>query len=309
MESYSHLPQLSNVQLDMSNLKDAQLMKTNPNRGRGYTAGNSCTIEVVIGNKTTKLLIDPGAFFSCLGKSFLKACAPHFEDQLLTIDGMKLNSASNPMKELGIFETTVIFPHINGNLIITVEFVIMRNFSSTHFILGNDYLIIQITVRKVAKVNLELKRFKSEQLSEAEISLYLTDKQENELSALSYEHKEAFLSDEEPLGAVIGQEVDIILNIEKPYSPLLRRPAYPASPKSREALETHIKELLDLGVIKKVGHSEEVEITTSVIVAWHNGKSRMVGDFRALNTYTVPDRHPILKIQIALTQISQAVCP
>ncbi|MBW0546954.1 hypothetical protein O181_086669 [Austropuccinia psidii MF-1] len=33
----------------------------------------------------------------------------------------------------------------------------------------------------------------------------------------------------------------------------------------------------------------------------------MVGDFRALNTYPVPDRYPIPKIQIALTQISQAV--
>ncbi|MBW0528295.1 hypothetical protein O181_068010 [Austropuccinia psidii MF-1] len=93
--------------------------------------------------------------------------------------------------------------------------------------------------------------------------------------------------------------------MEKPYPPLLRRPAYPARSKSREALETHIKELLDLGVIKKVGHNEEVEITTPVIVAWHNGKSRMVGDFRAPNTYTVPDRYPIPKIKIALTQISQ----
>ncbi|MBW0534684.1 hypothetical protein O181_074399 [Austropuccinia psidii MF-1] len=44
-----------------------------------------------------------------------------------------------------------------------------------------------------------------------------------------------------------------------------------------------------------------------MIVAWHNGKSRMVGDFRALNTYTVPDRYPTPNIQIALTQISQAV--
>ncbi|MBW0551873.1 hypothetical protein O181_091588 [Austropuccinia psidii MF-1] len=130
---------------------------------------------------------------------------------------------------------------------------------------------------------------------------------ENELSALLYDHKEAFASDKEPLGAIFGHEVDIILNIERLYPPLLRRAAYPATPKSREALQIHIKEALDLGVIRKVGHNEEVETTTPVIVAWNNGKSRMVGDFRALRTYTVPDRYPIPKIQIALTQISQAV--
>ncbi|MBW0589415.1 hypothetical protein O181_129130 [Austropuccinia psidii MF-1] len=86
-------------------------------------------------------------------------------------------------------------------------------------------------------------------LREAEISLHLTDKQENEISSLLYDHKGAFASDKEPLGAIIGHEVNIILNIERPYPELLRRPAYPASPKSREALETHIKELLDHGVI------------------------------------------------------------
>ncbi|MBW0590405.1 hypothetical protein O181_130120 [Austropuccinia psidii MF-1] len=144
-------------------------------------------------------------------------------------------------------------------------------------------------------------------MREAERSLHLTDKQENELYSLLNDHKGAFASDKEPLGEIIGHEVDIILNIERPYPPLLRRTAYPASPKSREALETHIKELLDLGRISKVAHNEEVEITTPVIVAWHNGKSRMVGGFRALNTYTVPDRYPIQTIQISLTQISQAV--
>ncbi|MBW0554170.1 hypothetical protein O181_093885 [Austropuccinia psidii MF-1] len=165
----------------------------------------------------------------------------------------------------------------------------------------------QITVNKVSQVSLELEKFKSDQLNEAEISLHLTDKQENELLSLLYDHRGAFASDKEPLGAIIGHEVDIILNIERPYPPLLRRPAYPASPKSREALETHIKELLDIGVIRKVGHNEEVEIITPVIVAGNNGKSRMVGDFRALNTNTVPDRYPIPKIKIALAQRSQAV--
>ncbi|MBW0541357.1 hypothetical protein O181_081072 [Austropuccinia psidii MF-1] len=144
-------------------------------------------------------------------------------------------------------------------------------------------------------------------LNEAEISLHLTDNQENELSSLLFDLRGAFAPDKEPLGAIIGHEVDIIFNIERPYPPLLRRPAYPASPKSREALEIHIKELLDLGVRGKGDHNEEVEKTTPVILAWNNGKSRIVGDFRALNTYTVPDRYPIPKFQIALTQIYQAV--
>ncbi|MBW0538994.1 hypothetical protein O181_078709 [Austropuccinia psidii MF-1] len=97
------------------------------------------------------------------------------------------------------------------------------------------------------------------------------------------------------------------LELEKPYTPLLKRPAYPESPKSREALEIHIKELLDLGVTRKVGHNEELEITIPVIVAWHNGKARLVGNFRALSIYTFPDRYPIPKIQIALTQIYHEV--
>ncbi|MBW0528788.1 hypothetical protein O181_068503 [Austropuccinia psidii MF-1] len=265
MKSYSHFPQLSNSQLDLSKIQDAQLMKTKPNMGRGYTAGKSCITEVVIDNKPTKLLLDPGAFCSCLGNSFPKTCAPNFEDQFLPIDGMKFNSASNPMRELGIFETPFIFPNLNGKLRITVEFSVMENCSSTHFILGNEYLIIygidvhnkdryftigdnkrqkfaflpfkrQITVSKVAPVNLKLERFKSGQFNEAEISLHLTNKQENGLYSLLYDHREAFSSDKEPLGAIIGHAFDIILDIGRPYPPLLRRPAYPASPKSKEAL-------------------------------------------------------------------------
>ncbi|MBW0461281.1 hypothetical protein O181_000996 [Austropuccinia psidii MF-1] len=85
----------------------------------------------------------------------------------------------------------------------------------------------QVTLNKVSPVSLELENLKSEQLSEDEISLHLTDKQESEPSALLYDHKEAFSSDKEPLGAIVCHQVDIILNIERPYPPLLRRPAYP----------------------------------------------------------------------------------
>ncbi|MBW0528838.1 hypothetical protein O181_068553 [Austropuccinia psidii MF-1] len=110
----------------------------------------------------------------------------------------------------------------------------------------------------------------------------------------------------EPLGAIKRQEVNITLNIDRPYPPVLTRQAYTATPRAREVLEKYIQELIQLGVLRKVGHNEEVEVTTPVIIAWHNDKSRMVGDFRALNTYTVPDRYPIPRIQETLTQLSKA---
>ncbi|MBW0549818.1 hypothetical protein O181_089533 [Austropuccinia psidii MF-1] len=119
-------------------------------------------------------------------------------------------------------------------------------------------------------------------------------------------HKNAFENDKKALGAIIGHKIDIILNLEKPYPPLLRRPAYPAIPRARNSLEVYIKELIDLAVLRKVGHNEQVEVTTPVIIAWLNGKSRMVGDVRALKTYTIPDRYPITRILETLTQLSQA---
>ncbi|MBW0584727.1 hypothetical protein O181_124442 [Austropuccinia psidii MF-1] len=88
---------------------------------------------------------------------------------------------------------------------------------------------------------------------------------------LLFKYKNTFATDKEPLGGTIGHEVDIILNVEEPYPPLLRRRAYSASPRAREGLEVHIKELMDLQVLRKVGHNEEGEVTTTVIITWHNG--------------------------------------
>ncbi|MBW0589576.1 hypothetical protein O181_129291 [Austropuccinia psidii MF-1] len=63
---------------------------------------------------------------------------------------------------------------------------------------------------------------------------------------------------------------------------------------------------MKLGVLRKVGHNEEVEVKTAVIITWNNHKSRMVGDFRELSTYTIPDRYPIPRIHETLTQLSKA---
>ncbi|MBW0485870.1 hypothetical protein O181_025585 [Austropuccinia psidii MF-1] len=148
--------------------------------------------------------------------------------------------------------------------------------------------------------------FVENQLIEAQINPLLSPKMRHELVDLFYTFENAFPSDTEPLGAFKGHEVDITLNIDRPYPPVLGRPAYPASPRAKEALEKNIQELIKLGVLRKVGHNEEVAVTTPVIIAWHNYKSRMVEYLKALNTYTVPDRYPITRIQETFTQFSKA---
>ncbi|MBW0580560.1 hypothetical protein O181_120275 [Austropuccinia psidii MF-1] len=127
-----------------------------------------------------------------------------------------------------------------------------------------------------------------------------------ELIEILFKYREAFASHNEPLRAIKSHEVEILLNVERPYPPFLRRPAYPASPRAREALESHINDLMKLGVLRKVGHNEEVEVTNPVIIIWHNDKQEMVGDFRALNTYTISDRYLICRIHETSTELSKA---
>ncbi|MBW0573144.1 hypothetical protein O181_112859 [Austropuccinia psidii MF-1] len=114
------------------------------------------------------------------------------------------------------------------------------------------------------------------------IQSLINRKKKEKLIDLLFKYKNSFETDKEPLG-----------------------PAYPASPRVREALEVHIKEFIDLVVLRKVGHNEQLEVTTPVIITWNNGKSRMVGDFRALKTYTIPERYPNHRIHETLTQLSQ----
>ncbi|MBW0492374.1 hypothetical protein O181_032089 [Austropuccinia psidii MF-1] len=116
----------------------------------------------------------------------------------------------------------------------------------------------------------------------------------------------AFAFGEQPLGKIKGHDIELYLDVERPYPPVLRRPPYPASLETRKEIEKHINELLDMDAIKKIGHNEIVEITTPVLITWHYGKSRLCGDFRALNSYTKADRYPIPRIPHALDKLAKA---
>ncbi|MBW0515145.1 hypothetical protein O181_054860, partial [Austropuccinia psidii MF-1] len=116
----------------------------------------------------------------------------------------------------------------------------------------------QLNVIKNEEESQEKHSFVIEQLTELELNQELTEKVKARLMNLLFKYKKAFETDKEPSGAVIQTEVDIIVNVEKPYPLLLIRLAYPAIPTAREAWKVHIKELMDLGVLRNVGNNEQV---------------------------------------------------
>ncbi|MBW0547167.1 hypothetical protein O181_086882 [Austropuccinia psidii MF-1] len=158
------------------------------------------------------------------------------------------------MKPLGIIDLTLIFPHPSQCVRIKVKFVVMDNCTTNHFILGNDYLSIngidisnqkyryftigknkrqifgfinnkrQISFVKNEEKCPEMDFFITEKLKDAKFNHELTVKMKEKLIDLLFKYKNAFATDKEQLGAIIGHEVDIILNVKKPYPPLLRRP-------------------------------------------------------------------------------------
>ncbi|MBW0479616.1 hypothetical protein O181_019331 [Austropuccinia psidii MF-1] len=134
----------------------------------------------------------------------------------------------------------------------------------------------------------------------------LTSKQKLCLLKILRRNGPAFAIGEEPLGKIRGHDIQLHLDLERPYLPMLRRPPYPKCLETMKEIKKHINKLLDMDVIKKIGLNEIVEITTNVLITWHDEKSRLCGNFRALNNYKKADRYPIPRIPHALDKLAKA---
>ncbi|MBW0550461.1 hypothetical protein O181_090176, partial [Austropuccinia psidii MF-1] len=173
---------------------------------------------------------------------------------------------------------------------------------------------ITIGTNKEKKFSLDIYQISSQdpleellkEFREGQFSTTLTSQQKLSFLKILRKNRPAFAIGEEPLGKIKGHDIELYLDVERPYPPMLRRPPYPASLETRKEIEKHINELLDMDVIRKIGHNEIVEITTPVLITWHDGKSRLCGDFRALNNYTKADRYPIPRIPHALDKLAKA---
>ncbi|MBW0590345.1 hypothetical protein O181_130060 [Austropuccinia psidii MF-1] len=85
-----------------------------------------------------------------------------------------------------------------------------------------------------------------------------------------FQCKEEFLFNNETLGEIKGHELKIKLNAERSYPPLLMRPHYPDRHRDREALETHINEVIKPGVLRNAGYNEKLEVKAPGILTLNN---------------------------------------
>ncbi|MBW0536447.1 hypothetical protein O181_076162 [Austropuccinia psidii MF-1] len=120
---------------------------------------------------------------------------------------------------------------------------------------------------------------------EGQLSTSLTSKQKLSLLKILRKNRPAFSIGEEPLGKIKGHDMELYLDVERLYPPMLRRPPYPASLETRKEIEKHINELLEMYVIRKIAHNEIVLIITPVLFTWNDGKSRLCGELRALKLH------------------------
>ncbi|MBW0590880.1 hypothetical protein O181_130595 [Austropuccinia psidii MF-1] len=138
----SNLPQVGTSDTNLTNVQDAKLYRTKPEKGMGYTAGKSSISIVMVNNQEAKVRSDTGAYCTCVGKSYSKEIVPDWQEEAISIQGVKFSSAIESMKPLGIIDLKLIFPLSSQFVRIKVEFVVMDNCTSNHFMLGNEYLSI-----------------------------------------------------------------------------------------------------------------------------------------------------------------------
>ncbi|MBW0516004.1 hypothetical protein O181_055719 [Austropuccinia psidii MF-1] len=231
------------------------------------------------------------------------------------------------MTSIGTIIKEIIIPHRKGNIRLNPEFVVLDHAHIQGFLLGPDYQKmygidiynsknrhITIGTNKEKKFSLLIYQISThdplEELlnwfREGQFRTTLTSKQKLSLLKILRKSRPAFAIGKKPLGKVIGHDIKLYLDVERPSPPMLRRPAYPAGLETRKEIEKHINEVLDMDVIRKIGHDEIVEITTPVLITWHDGKSRLCGDLRSLNSYTIADRYPIPRIPHALEKLEKA---
>ncbi|MBW0509188.1 hypothetical protein O181_048903 [Austropuccinia psidii MF-1] len=307
--------------------QDARKFLVTPTKVMAYIHGTATKLTVCIYNSQHPLIIDSGEHCSIVARNYMDNHFPNWENQVFPTKAKNFKSASGKMTYIERIIKEIIILHRKGNIRLNPEVFVLDDDHIQGFLLGTDYQRmygidiynsknrhITIGATKEKKFSLYIYQISSQdaieellnEFREGQFSTTLTSKQKLSLIKMPRKNRPAFSLGKEPLVKIRGHDIELYLDVERPYPPILRRPPYPESLEIRKEIEKHINELLDMDLIRKIGHNEIVEITTPFLITWNDGKSRLCGDFRALNNHTKANRYPIPRIPHALGKLAKA---
>ncbi|MBW0462067.1 hypothetical protein O181_001782 [Austropuccinia psidii MF-1] len=283
--------------------QDAHTFLVTPTKGMAYIHGTATKITACIDNAQHPLIIDSGEHCSIVARNYLDHHFPKWEKQLFPTKAKNFKSASGKMASVWTTIKEIIIPYRKDYQ--RMYGIDIYNSKNRHITIGT---------KKEKKFPLDIYQISTHdpleellnEFRESQFSTTLTRKQKLSLLKMLRKNRPAFSIGEEPLGKIRGHFIELYLDVERPYPPMLRRPPYPERLETRNRIKKHINEPVDMDVIRKIGSNEIVEITTPVLITCHDGKSRFCGYFRALNNYTKADRHPIPRIPHALDKLEKA---
>ncbi|MBW0545041.1 hypothetical protein O181_084756, partial [Austropuccinia psidii MF-1] len=169
-------------------------------------------------------------------------------------------SASGKMTSIGKIKE-IIIPNRKGNIRLNPEFVMLDDAHIQGFLLGTDYQRmygidiynskkrhITIGTKEEKKFSLHIYQISSQdpieellnKFRDGQFSTTLTSKQKLSLLKILRNNRPAFAIGEEPLGKIKGHDIELYLDVERPYPPMLRSPPYPAILETRKEIEKHI---------------------------------------------------------------------
>ncbi|MBW0535934.1 hypothetical protein O181_075649 [Austropuccinia psidii MF-1] len=262
-------------------------------------------MTVCIDNSQNPLIIDSGAHCSMVARHYLDHSFPNWEKQLLPTKAKNFKSASGKIKSIGTIIKEIIIPHRKGHIRLNSEFVVLEDSHIQGFLPGTDYhRMYGINIYNSKNRNITIEAVLNE-FREGQFSVTLISKHKLSFLKMLRKNTPALAIGEKPLGKTGDHDIEIYLDVETPHPPILRRPPYTASLETRREIEKHVNKLLDMVLIRKIGHNDIVEITTPVLITWNDGKSRLFGCFRALNNYTKANTYPIPRIPHAPDKLSK----
>ncbi|MBW0484155.1 hypothetical protein O181_023870 [Austropuccinia psidii MF-1] len=175
-------------------------------------------MNVCIDNSQHTFLIDSCAHFSIVAREYLENHFANLEKKLFPTKEKSFKSVSGKMTSIWTILKEIIIHHSKDNIRLNLEFVVLEDSHIQGFLLGIDY---QRILLKILSKN-----------------------------------RPAFAIGEEPLGKIRGHNIELYLDVERPYPPMLRRAPYPEILSTRKETEKHINELLNMDVFRKIGHNE-----------------------------------------------------